>query len=826
MDANAFSDPERLREWLNPDAIARPDDDDDVPTDSNEIFKWLNANNPNLPIPAFTSKEEVTSEAAQRSQRIFEDWTRLHNILLQFEDQLRKRWVKKSQDQRKKVLLSAWPNMASLHRPDFQALQRESIVERRANETQLRNEFLFPYINLEDLLKASNLLLFLHSRGHNTPGVFAYSDQHTQHLGRTSTAIQPTYLSGYTMLLSGQTSPETYGKIIAWDKVSDAFEMMMIGIGVQPGEGLLVLEIQEKILRFLVRCAEIILHDLVPRNFRNPSKPISLLEPPSLHHTDAEWASVAATVAELPYRVPMQFDFSRLQSLVNAKRAEAEDHIWLLREDPGYYKSCVEEWSDHRQEQLLSINGKRHPYLGKPGFWNRVLGNVVGNAYESLLMWDLLQKDLSQLSLLRDKFGSKIHPHLRLPEEYEKALLYFSYHIRELRKIPLQNFKIGVFASPPLRSYYVRKPHDPDSDTVVIMRKDPRRQDYFLWLIERFLDDQQILLAGFSELLDELERVTRNRTNSAGSRHGQQISSWVAATLSDLAVLSELERQLEWHQPRIMPSNETEDYGEEWAKQTILLSTVRKPARQLLLAEAGTPLAKFTYPSEKRRTRTMTEKMREAENNLDALWSVVDEIYLRQVGKPLHELLSGILSQRQLERTPEWIEPATTIEQEILEDTMTPSFSNFVIEESVASPEPAPQVKVKVKIKTRGPVTQPPDDTTPRDTSGAPSPRPTIAVTKRAHKVFSSIFYSPTEDGRPGEIPWIEFLHALASAGFAIEKQHGSAWLFTPTDVLKRPIIFHEPHPSSNIPIQIALRHGRRLRSTYGWTAETFAIAQ
>ena len=59
--------------------------------------------------------------------------------------------------------------MAVMHRPDFHELRNDSKEPPRRNATRFRNEHLFPYINLEDLLKAHNLLLFFQSRGHNLP---------------------------------------------------------------------------------------------------------------------------------------------------------------------------------------------------------------------------------------------------------------------------------------------------------------------------------------------------------------------------------------------------------------------------------------------------------------------------------------------------------------------------------------------------------------------------------------------------------------------------------------------------------------------------------
>jgi len=234
-------------------------------------------------------------------------------------------------------------------------------------------------------------------------------------------------------------------------------------------------------------------------------------------------------------------------------------------------------------------------------------------------------------------------------------------------------------------------------------------------------------------------------------------------------------------------------------------------------------LSKFTYPVGKRRTAANTAKRREAERYLDLFWETVDRHYARNLGKPLHELLSGILVSRELERTPEWVEPSPSIKPEKpgLTEAITDDFATFFINDQPPERFSEP---IKPKIKTRGQVIEQPDERIPAEQALELPTFSTIAVSKRAHKVFSAIFHDSTQGSVPGEIPWTEFLHALSSARFAIQKQYGSAWLFTPLDTTMRPIIFHEPHPSSKIPIQIAWRHGNRLRKTYGWSAETFVI--
>ena len=238
----------------------------------------------------------------------------------------------------------------------------------------------------------------------------------------------------------------------------------------------------------------------------------------------------------------------------------------------------------------------------------------------------------------------------------------------------------------------------------------------------------------------------------------------------------------------------------------------------------GTPLAKFNYPSDKRRTAATTEKMRKAESHLDEFWHHVDEHYVKQTGKTMHEILSGIISPRTLERTPEWIEPAVPVipEKSPPAAALTDTFSTLSVEGRI--PQADIVAPIKMKVKTRGTATAP-DHIAPVDVPPVTvSPLPTITVSRRAYKVFRVLFYDPMHDLPPGEIPWSEFLYALSSIGFTVQKQNGSAWLFTPSDTAQRSIIFHEPHPSSKIPIHIARRHGRRLSRAYGWAAETFVV--
>lgn len=113
----------------------------------------------------------------------------------------------------------------------------------------------------------------------------------------------------------------------------------------------------------------------------------------------------------------------------------------------------------------------------------------------------------------------------------------------------------------------------------------------------------------------------------------------------------------------------------------------------------------------------------------------MDEHYARNLGEPLHELLSGMLVPRELEWTPEWVEPSPSPKPEKPSiDAITDGFATF----SIGDRPPEPREPTKSKTKTRGQPAERPDEIIP-DEDAPYLPVPTIAVTRRAHKVFSAI---------------------------------------------------------------------------------------
>ncbi|KAF2688061.1 hypothetical protein K458DRAFT_401459 [Lentithecium fluviatile CBS 122367] len=829
---------------FNPDHIRDLPDVDFSNIDWNDpasIFGSLGAGpGTNLPIPKMISPAQVKKEARERSRQIFKDWELLNAILDRHEPTILKRWTKKSRSQRVKILLDAWPNMSATHRPDFLAFRSEAERQREAGTT-FREAYMWPQINQEDLSKSKTLLFFLQARARYTPDVFAMADSNVARLGFMSKAIVPAFLNEHTMMFTNRKTPEKYGELVPWGDDEDAFEWLTSGKGMHPGNGLIVLEMQERIMRFLVDCCKGIMHDVSADVLTSDDFPIQPAVTLPRETVDG-FASLSIMAAETPYRSPANMDLERLESLFDAQRFAIEDHIWALREDPDYFANTVQEAKEHRQEILKDANGHRHPLLkaGREGtFWQRVVGNVVASAHLQLEVWTALHAQVQELRVLQAKHGKDISIDKDLPEEYLDALLKFQHYLNKAAKGPKGELKHGLVASPPMRQFYVRAPpRDPSSPMIQIAQKPGVKMDKvqgeLLWLLKMIWeDDHQLFFLGLTNVVDELERLIQSEPKARAL-----ISPYVADVISNLSVTSEGLRQLQMYQPWAQ-TFETSLVGKEEGIKKEFVETTKDwglvmgamdGPNQMNIVRLGQPEErKFYHPVERRRTKENVEAMRSAEQNLDAFWSAVDKNMRTRMGKGLeHTALWRFLSKSKiLNRTPEWIEPEKQPKQTDVEGISKPLSELYfdlelrtertVDRSQTAQPTP--------RTKTRG------APATPATASAVPQPddkadkQPTFQLDIRALKVFRALFYVPSLNATPGEVPWTDFLHAMASTGFEPQKLYGSVWLFSPTKPdVERSIQFHEPHPSKKLPYKTARRFGRRLNRAYSWEGDMFVL--
>ncbi|KAK3351069.1 LOW QUALITY PROTEIN: hypothetical protein B0H65DRAFT_567970 [Neurospora tetraspora] len=731
--------------------------------------------------------------------------------------------------------------MAPNHRPDFEAFLKES-EQQRMMGTKYRDWFIWPYINQEDLSRPRLLPLLLNSRGRHHPCTFAGIDATNTKFAFVTKAVVPIFLNEYTMILNGvdEKHPDEYGKLLSWDEHPSNFELAMSQRQFLPGEGLLVLEVQDRLLSFLVKCCTEILHEIPEDQLLSSKYPVQP-EPHMKEESETTgFDSLAVLAAEAPYRVPAKLDFGRIESLLGAQAAASEDHLWSLREDSNYFVDKALELQEHRPETLKDRWGKSYPEV----FWSRILSSLVNTAYMEVEVYNELHRQAKELQALQEKYAKAISVKDDLPKEYLKALLKFRFYLYQATKGVLGELKQTVMSSPPMRYLSFRAQGSLRDLNEVAVAFNPNHkmnpvEKRLVWLLRTLWEDgMDLFLASQPIIVDELERLLE--TEKEASR---MISSYVAGLIGQLSIITQCMRQLDCYQPWAR-SFETLDIDHEdsikaafaetskpWA--AIVRATSEKQGRFYSLVRLGKPACKrFFYPVDKRRTKENVEALRSAEGNLDEFWKGVDRIMYKDANNLENTFVRRLLTQsRSLQRTPEWVEPSVPTADDKgakptvanVDDLIIP-FSSFFF--GLTAPKPEPTPSPKIKVKTRGTTNAP---TEPTATEQPPTPdltedkQPIFAVDARSIKVFRTLFYNPNITSSPGEIPWNDFLHAITSTGFMAEKLYGSVWQFRPTNLdVERAIQFHEPHPKGKLTFMMARRIGRRLNRAYGWMGSMF----
>ncbi|KAK9239237.1 hypothetical protein V1525DRAFT_56644 [Lipomyces kononenkoae] len=843
---------------FGPDAAAYDDDDLDLAgVDFNDpaAFAKLLGRGSKLPIPVYKAPADVRREAKEMSSKIFTNFHILREILMRHEAAIQKRWAKKTRQQRLKILVDAWPGMARMHRPDFVAFRAQS-EQQRGVDARHRDYYMWPYINQEDLLRPKTLPLLLNARGRHYPSDFAAADFEAMHLGTVTGRLVPIFLNEHTMVLHGATNAQDYGKLLSWDDHPDAFEWMHTRKQFLPGEGLVVLEAQERVLDFLVICCQEILRDIPMATLTTGTFPI---QPEPHLKTESEscgFQSLALMAAEAPYRLPAQLDLGRIESLLGARASAAEDHLWALREDPGYFAEQLFEVKENRQEMLKDVNGDVHPALrlGREAtFWTRVIGNVVGEAYVDLEVYSELRQQAQDLRTLQTKYDAVISPTEDLPEEYLAALLKFRHYLNQAAKGPLNQLRDGVVASPAMRKFFVREPAmDTKSTRIAVRSKSGVNMNnielQLIWLLRTLWEDEiALFFARLPLVLDELERLLEAEPQAQAL-----LSVRIAGVIGNLSILSQCLSQLDLYLPwarsfeNALASREDgikkefADRSKPWAKMIAALEEKNLAP----VAKLGNPSdKKFAYPTEKRRTKENVEALRHAERNLDDFWATVDQVVHSKCGNLDGTAMRRVLSQpRILQRTPEWVdEPTITannhegekvsnIQADAIYKPFSALYSDLASDTSErpgdSSSSRQTLVPSRIKTKTRGTPQKAPSPITVDGSINPDPPSIYIPVDARALKTFRTIFFNPTVTSTPGEVSWNDFLHAMTSTGlFAAEKLYGSVWQFWKLDENCR-IQFHEPHPRGKIPFTTARRHGRRLNRAFGWIGEMFVLKE
>ncbi|MCJ1280065.1 hypothetical protein MMC21_007890 [Puttea exsequens] len=421
--------------------------------------------------PPELSAEEVRDRLTPCVTEIFRDFARLRDILAVHESKVHSRWVKKSASQRKSILGKAWPHLATTHRPNLQILWRTAWSD--ARPILPKDSFLFADFNLDDLANKKNLLLLLDSRSRHTPAAFVNSDCLIAQAGKRF--VDMFDLPDWAISMK----ENSYGKMY---QILDLKEDMTNPFIFVAHKALLVFEIQQRILTFLVQCCELVLHDM-PLKAQDLARGLGLAKSGRTDGLDVDLRPCIDTVIqEPPRRFTDQFDFDRLEKFLFAKREESEDHIWLLRQDPSYLVGslisrgkAVENFETAMHRQVA----KTKTHSRDLGFRDHGVGQVIYSAYTRLVAWDDMLQRLLQVIGLRKKYERQLSPVEVLPDDYQRAIGLLSAEVETVTWLFKMDLQWAFHSSKEFDQYFSWNgiPGEEDSRTLNILTDNIPRND-------------------------------------------------------------------------------------------------------------------------------------------------------------------------------------------------------------------------------------------------------------------------------------------------------------------------------------------------------------
>ena len=775
---------------------------------------------------------------------VYSNWRSLNAIVVRHEAEIRKRWTKKTIEKRRKVLLSAWPNMTALHRFDMDS------GEGQDHEQKVCDKHYWPYINQEDLVEKKAFPILLNARARNLPHTFASTDLEFSPFVRMRTDIlhkrNPHVMMGFNDI----SKTEEYVYIKSFQDNSWVAIVEYSRYGFHIAEGVQILHLQSRILEFLLTCCELLLEDKTRESLTNDQFPVAQ-EPPSLLGNEELFSSFARSAIFAPYMPRAGTDFQRLIQLGTSMYDAAKDRLWALREDPNYFVEVVDGYTEVRSDSLKEeFNEAEYKAWAKFNI-GITLKYIVMESYYMVIMWHHLVKQLQSMERVSHTDINMYTAEMNGNPEYREIFVVGIFLLLTAQYTLSDDVDAwDMFRSPAFQSR-AKRLMEPNSIEEVLCGPSTAAM--------KLLENNQIAYRAF-RILRCLNRMGSNKMQPSNlytildawetdCRKHPSARDWITSrtewAITGLSVVVEClhqfqlqnwwgsvqhciltqEKQLEKDYPSF------KSWWEQVSDSSLLFDGVLDPS-------IGDPSdGKFYYPAHKPYNQRNVDAMRKAERNLDEFWNSVDRYIKSRTGSEQHEIIQSVFKEAgEMRRTVPWTprQKSASAAPDTVDDTdfETHPISSIFHDRNkeITGHFNKPIKVVPEKEKTRKLATT----------------KPTSILSERHHneepvkpskekslyhvdniQVFRALFHTEDYGALPGRIKWDHFQQALAKLGFSTEKLHGSAWQFTPTKLnvtggVRRGIQFHQPHPDGDIPFVLARRMGRRLARTYGWHGGMF----
>ncbi|KAJ6016146.1 hypothetical protein N7540_010737 [Penicillium herquei] len=376
--------------------------------DFNRLCEGLDLDQAAIP-QFFPTLEELEAERILKAEAIFKSYHRLRKIMMHYENDIGRRFLKRNEQKRRHLIQDAWNDSVipdepigrqrfpKEHFPAYQA-HYDGIVE---NKRTLQGDELFyswilpSCVNLHDLASKNPAVLqmLLHHRSHNDPDIFYFLDisqfrfEAGDFFGEKGPAMP--YETHYGMEFFGNKTPDKYGRLMAVEEAEDSRR------GHSCALGMTLLDAQRRLYAFLLSiCLKILQKDLATLDAlpEKPAKPV-----------EVEPQYIASGPDDLlTFRYPGRWeDMDAMIPEIKARRDAAVSHLIALRNQPDYLASYMIEEFNHVPEHSVLADGTIPPERDTQTLLQRSILMVVSDAFGKLICWDKLHVVFLEM---RDRF--------------------------------------------------------------------------------------------------------------------------------------------------------------------------------------------------------------------------------------------------------------------------------------------------------------------------------------------------------------------------------------------------------------------------------------
>ncbi|KAI6798349.1 hypothetical protein KC363_g3383 [Hortaea werneckii] len=786
------------------------------------------------------SNAEAKAKAKALAVQAEQDRQYLQVKLEQYGDAIKKKWEKLSREKRRVLILGAqpslyqhkWHELRSMWGYDQQACEiqekdigdKEKLRELGFHDERLENGALSPYLNLESLMDdRDRILSLLHYRSAYKLEDWVMFDSYQAKHAVEGGSLGREYNENCVIMFG-----ERYGDLVKWHQ-AQCHRWNCIGYP----RAVLVLKAQAKLLGFLRRLTD----GIVP-----PSSTARM--------GNADWTLLASrgfkatsqteywsALTNQPFSAPPTLDSAEISKKILAQLQAAEDHLRFLQTDPAYFHRFIT--THHKGEHLVHMSSEK--------IWADVAYVAVVLPIQHITHLRQLTEECDHVQRVRYEHQDSIAVGKELPNAYDRALGALEVFVVNLYQTERRLFEQILTRSPGFhRNHKYHKAADGRTICEARLSKvngtlneigeacysnDP----LFFTMHELCGDAENNRHLSIPFLMSLIEDLLVHGTAEQRDRIDQTLYDQIGR----MSILGEILVNLRMTRPLTAPTSVhgvTEDYKQRSVRRTWMETPADLDAIEgkkfAALLEA---VYKHPMPVGKKDAEWLA-KAAASRQCLSDFWAYAREVRRSKVtGIGLnHDEIEADVALFAADQSGEHLQEVQA-EQEMVEKAIAAAAAAKAMSQKETSVQSTwgandeakfvlPMDRTKSKTRPeQGPSVD--DRAIPVDDGAQDqNSRTCIPVNSESLRIFARIFPNTTETSFKGVIHWKQFVTAMTDAGFSATHTGGSAVSFErqARDGADGAIVFHKPHPDTEMDNLMLRMMGKRLKKWFGWDEGTF----